>query len=94
MFYPAFPAVVVGQPVPVVCEGIAAPVGGCGNGRTSAVPAYDFDGKMVNCHGWLQLLYGLCDSWFWVFGLVVLSLWFSPSAGAFGERTPGPEGQV
>ena len=79
VFYPAFPAVVVGQPVPFIGEGIAAPVGGCGNGRASAVPAYDFDGKMVNCHGWLQLLCGLCGFWFWVFGLVFFC------CGSFGS---------
>ena len=65
MFYPAFPAVVVGQPVPFIGEGVAAPVGGCGNGRASAVPAYDFDGKLP----WLA------STPLWFVWLLVLGLW-------------------
>ena len=47
----ALAGVVMGQPVPLVCDFLAASVGCCGNGRLAFSPADNLDAAMVDCDG-------------------------------------------
>ena len=47
----AFACVVVGQPVPLVCQLLPGAIGGCGYGRFALAPADDFNAAMVDCYG-------------------------------------------
>ena len=48
----AFACVVVGQPVPLVCQLLPGAIGGCGYGRFALAPADDFNAAMVDCYGY------------------------------------------
>ena len=52
MDYAAFMGVVMGFSVPLVCDFLAASVGGCGNGRLAFSPADYADITMVNGSGY------------------------------------------
>ena len=45
----ALAGVVMGQPVPLVCEFFAASVGCCGNGRLAFSPADYLNAAMIDC---------------------------------------------
>ena len=45
----ALAGVAMGQPVPLVCDFLAASVGGCGYGRLAFSPADNLNAAMVNC---------------------------------------------
>ena len=47
----AFAGVVVGHSVPLVCDFLAASVGGSGYGGFAFSPADDLDAAMVDCDG-------------------------------------------
>ena len=47
----ALAGVVMGHSVPLVCDFLAASVGGCGYGGFAFSPADDLDAAMVDCDG-------------------------------------------
>ena len=49
MDYAALSCEVVGFSVPLVCDFLAASVGGCGYGRLAFSPADNLNAAMVNC---------------------------------------------
>ena len=51
MDYAALSCEVVGFSVPLVCDFLAASVGGCGYGGFAFSPADDLDAAMVDCDG-------------------------------------------
>ena len=48
----ALAGVVMGHSVPLVCDFLAASVGGCGNGGLAFAPAHNTDVTMVNGYGY------------------------------------------
>ena len=58
----ALAGVVMGQPVPLVCDFLTASVSCCGNGRLAFPPADNLNAAMVNCDS--------TTSRFWLFRLV------------------------
>ena len=48
----AFACVVVGQPVPLVCQLLPGAIGGCGYGRFALAPADNADITMIDGYGY------------------------------------------
>lgn len=62
MDYAAFSCVVVGQPVPLVCQLFPGAVGCCGYGRFAFPPADNLNAAMVDCDSTTSRI-GYSDLW-------------------------------